>query len=363
KSVKIYIHEVVLSYSRKKYWNYSLSITSEDIIRAICLGINYFNGVPLELVIDNPKQMIITHRKDGVVRYNDDFLRFCGLYGIEPSPCRNYRARTKGKVERPFYYIQEHLLRGLELNEISEFDNKLNEFMEGYNLRLHSSLKESPDNRFEKESPNLREIPVVEPQILHKRETRKVTNDGYVSFDGSFYPVPMKRCLSELWVESFLGRIIKIYEPSGELISSFWINPFDKGIRPVHPEHKIINEVYAAKKREIKNALVTRFITLFGSVGEGYIAGLREATGANTYWHLSQILACCEVYTTEVISEVLKECIKVGAYHKNSVLRLLKPYSLKAIPSCLPFSHHGLHVEGVSRPLAFYAGIKEVCHE
>ncbi len=37
KTVKVYIHEVVLSYSRKKYYVSSLSITSQDVIRAIVL--------------------------------------------------------------------------------------------------------------------------------------------------------------------------------------------------------------------------------------------------------------------------------------------------------------------------------------
>ena len=62
-------------------------------MRAISQGIDYFGGVPSEILIDNPKQMVITHRKDGVIRFNDDFLKFCGLYGVEPVACKNYRAR------------------------------------------------------------------------------------------------------------------------------------------------------------------------------------------------------------------------------------------------------------------------------
>lgn len=121
--VKVYIHEVILSYSRKKYYCSSLSITTVDVIRAISRGIEYFGGVTEEIVIDNPRQMVITHSKGGVIRYNDEFLRFCGLYGIEPQACRPYRARTKGKAERPFYYIQEHLLRGLEVEDIGSLIN------------------------------------------------------------------------------------------------------------------------------------------------------------------------------------------------------------------------------------------------
>lgn len=87
--------------------------------------------------------MVITHRKDGIVRYNDDFLKFCGLYGIQPSACENYRPRTKGKVERPFYYVQEQLLRGLEVKSLSEFAAKLKEFQDEYNQRPHSKLGRS----------------------------------------------------------------------------------------------------------------------------------------------------------------------------------------------------------------------------
>jgi len=119
-NVKIYIHEVILSYSRKKFYTYSLRITTEDIIRVLISAIEFFGGIPEELVIDNPRQMVLIHKRDGVVQYNKEFLRFCGSYGIHLNPCQSYRARTKGKVERPFFFIKEHLLKGLEVKNLSE---------------------------------------------------------------------------------------------------------------------------------------------------------------------------------------------------------------------------------------------------
>jgi transposase len=86
--LKIYLHEVVLAYSRKKHYSFSLTITAQDIIRAIAEAIHFFGGVAPELIIDNPKQMVITHTRDGIVYYNEEFLKFCGLYGIRPEACR-----------------------------------------------------------------------------------------------------------------------------------------------------------------------------------------------------------------------------------------------------------------------------------
>ena len=99
-----------ISYSRKKHYSFSLRVKCQDVIRAIESAIVFFGAGAGQLLMDNGKQMVWTHGPNGVVAYNEEFLKFCGLYGIEPRACHPYRARTKGKVERPFFYIQEHLL-------------------------------------------------------------------------------------------------------------------------------------------------------------------------------------------------------------------------------------------------------------
>lgn len=324
KLVKMYLHEVILSYSRKKYYGSSLSITSQDVLRAIAGAIDYSGGMAEELIIDNPKQMVITHRKDGIVCYNDDFLKFCGLYGIQPNACRNYRARTKGKAERPFYYLQEHLLRGLEVKNLSEFDGFLSAFTEKYNARAHSDLKESPDERFLREKAFLKGIPQVEPALLYDKLVRKVSNDGYISWDGAFYPVTMHYCLRDVRVESEFGKKIKVYDLGGQLIREHTVRLSDKGIRPVHPEHADMNEAYMRKKAAYRAERVKAFIETFSQLGSLYGGGLRTAVTANIYWHIDEIMKYTLVYNTEDVAAALSECIEIGAYHKNSVMRLLQ---------------------------------------
>ena len=355
KEVKIYLHEVVLSYSRKKYYTWSLSIKEEDIIRSLAEAINYFGGVARELVIDNAKQMVIRHRVDGVVRYNDDFLRFCGLYGIEPTACRNYRARTKGKAERPFYYVQEHLLRGLEVENLEEFDRLLSEFTARYNAREHSSLLESPDERFEVEKDHLMALPDVEPRVLFKFEIRKVSNDGYISWRGNYYPVPMRFCLNEMMVESVLGRVIRIYNLNGEMVCHYWVDPTGKGQRPTHPEHEKLNRAYRDKRQKVRSVVIERFRSTFGDISEEFIKGLRDATGANIYWHLSEILACCDLYRKEDVKYAIEQCSRMGSYHKNSVIRLLEGRDLKPFfpEAVMPLGGYSGNI--IRRPLSAYA--------
>ena len=361
--VKIYLHEVVLSYSRKKHYSFSLRITCQDVIRAIESAILFFRGTARQLLIDNGKQMVWTHGRNGVVSYNEEFLRFCGIYGIEPRACHPYRARTKGKAERPFYYIQEHLLRGLEVENLEDFEAKLAAFTEGYNQRPHSTLGEPPEERFLREKEHVRPVCPVEPTVLYDRDRRTVSNDGYIRYGGGYYPVPMRLCLQEAWVECVSGRKLRVYEKTGKLVSEEAMHLFEDRKRPEHPEHEVMNQGYEDKRRALRSALVERFRSLFGTIGERFILGLREKERGNLSWHVSEILACCDLYDPADVRTALAVCNDIGSYHKNSLLRVLDHRKLKTPPfeSRLPLV--GVPREVVKRPLSVYAGLGEVAHE
>jgi len=355
KPVKIYLHEVVLSYSRMKYYTFSLSITTADVIRAMADAFTFFGGYAKELVMDNAKQMVITHQKDGIIRYNDEFLKFCGLYGIQPSACENYRPRTKGKAERPFYYVQEQLLRGLEVDSLNDFAVRLNKFKAEYNHRPHSKLRRPPEQMFQEEKAYLLKIPSVEPALLQHKEPRKVSNDGYISYHGNLYPVPMRYCTKTVLIEIIYGRRMKIYDEAGTLLDELDLYLQKQSSRPVHPEHEAINCQYQERKTGRRSALVEKFISTFGEPGRMYLEGLRQKTGANIYWHLAEILGYQSIYTTEDIVAAITECLKIGSYHKNSIKRLLEKNEFA--PLALDYDPANLYLPAVKikRDLACYA--------
>lgn len=364
KKIKIYLHQIILSYSRKKYYTCSISINTRDIVRAIVQAMEFFGGMARELVIDNPKQLVITHHKDGVIRFNDEFLKFCGLYGIEPNPCQNYRARTKGKVERPFYYLQEHYLRGLEVKELAEFDHGLREFNEAENQRMHTGLNEIPEQRFLEEKKHLVPLPKIEPTMLYSPDIHKVSNDGYISYNGNFYPVPMRLCLRTVMIEPLFGKAIRVYDQEGQLVVEQDLNITDKRIRPLHPEHEQMNKQYQENKATKKSAIVTKFRETFPEKGNEYIEGLKGQVGCNLYWHLSEIISYTQIYSLGEVSRVIGECLQIGAYHKNSVCRLLGRYPIKNIcPNVFTGDSLALPASiNINRPLSEYR-VEDAGHE
>jgi hypothetical protein len=173
----------------------------------------------------------------------------------------------------------------------------------------------------------------------------------------------MRLCLQEVWLERVFGRKLRIYDKAGKIVSEQAIHLFDDGKRPGHPEHEVINQGYQDKRRAIRSALVGRFHGLFGETGQRFILGLRDKEQGNLYWHLSEILACCDLYDSEEIRMGLEACVQIGAYHKNSLLRILNPRKLKNPPLVTSFPTRGLPGQETKRPLSIYAGLQEVCDE
>jgi len=111
---------------------------------------------------------------------------------------------------------------------------------------------------------------------------------------------------------------------SGEVIAEHRVRLFDKRVRPVHPEHDEINESYRKKKETYRTETIKKFIETFPKEGSLYVEGLKSAVTANLYWHIDEIMKYTLIYSVEDVAAVLSECIEIGAYHKNSVKRLLQ---------------------------------------
>ena len=80
--------------------------TYESLIQSF----EYFGGVTAEVLVDNQKTEVISHRGGGAVEYNTHFLELAAHYGFQPRACRPRPARSKGNDERMARYIKEKLL-------------------------------------------------------------------------------------------------------------------------------------------------------------------------------------------------------------------------------------------------------------
>jgi transposase len=145
---------VVLGYSRLMWVRFYPRQTMAVLFSGLEEAFASFGGVPTELLFDQLKAVIIEDQREfgGKIFENLQFLRFAAHWGFRIRACRPYRARTKGKVERPVGYLREGFFYGREFLNDEDLNEQLG-FWITYkaNLRIHGTTHEIPQVRFERD--------------------------------------------------------------------------------------------------------------------------------------------------------------------------------------------------------------------
>ena len=158
---RVHLFSYVLGYSRRQYLRF---VERQDLQTTLCEHIRafeYLGGAAATCLYDNMKVVVLRHGDEGPL-YNPRFLAFATHYGFRPQGCRVRRAQTKGKVERPFWYVETSLLngrtfRGLEhLNEVTAWW-----LCNVADVRLHRETRQRPIDRHAEERPHLVPLPAA----------------------------------------------------------------------------------------------------------------------------------------------------------------------------------------------------------
>jgi transposase len=151
---KRYALVVVLAHSRLLWLQFYPRQTMAVLIRGLEEAFAFFGGVPAELLFDQMKAVIVDDAREigGRLLENAEFLRFAAHWGFRVRACRPYRAKTKGKVERPIGYVRQGFFYGRSfLNDADLNAQALSWLTQTANLRVHRTTAEVPRLRFERE--------------------------------------------------------------------------------------------------------------------------------------------------------------------------------------------------------------------
>ena len=146
---------IVLGYSRLLWLHFYPRQTMAVLMEGLESAFDRFSGVPEELLFDHIRAVVLSDDRGagGGLVLNEEFLRFAAhWWGFMPRSCRPYRARTKGKVERPIRYIRESFFYGLAFANDDDLNEQAARWLEGTaNVRRHATTGERPVDRFERD--------------------------------------------------------------------------------------------------------------------------------------------------------------------------------------------------------------------
>ena len=134
-----------------------------------------------------------------------------------PRACKPYRAKTKGKVERPFGYVRQDFFLAGRFRNLDDLNAQLDRWLaEVANARIHATTRRGVSEAFAEERPVLKPLPAGPYRAVLKLE-RRVSHEGMVSVGGNLYSVPDATRRRVLEVHSCADEI-RIFE-AGRLIA------------------------------------------------------------------------------------------------------------------------------------------------
>ena len=185
----VWLFSFVLGFSRLIWARFVLHQDMQAVLRCHMAAFEAIGGVPNEILYDRMKTAVIGDAGGSIV-YNRALIDFARHYGFQPKACRPYRAKTKGKVERPYRYIREDFFLARSFRNLDDLNAQLRHWLDTVaNPRVHATTQRVVNEAFAEEKPHLKTLPLLPFRSLLKLE-RRVSHEGMVSVGGNLYSVP-----------------------------------------------------------------------------------------------------------------------------------------------------------------------------
>lgn len=213
----VWLFSMVLGFSRLIWARFVLHQDLQTVLRCHMAAFEAIGGIPHEILYDRMKTAVIGETQGSIV-YNRALIDFARHYGFAPKACRPYRAKTKGKVERPFRYIREDFFLARFFRDLEDLNAQLRDWLNGTaNPRRHATTQRIVKEAFAEEKPHLKALPLAPFRTVLKLE-RRVSHEGMVSVGGNLYSVPDATRKRIVEVHSFADEV-RIFE-DGTLIAA-----------------------------------------------------------------------------------------------------------------------------------------------
>lgn len=312
---RVYLFSYILGYSRRQYLRFVEAQDFATTVREHVRAFAHLGGVAATCLYDNMK-VVVTAYEDDVPIYNTRFLAFATHYGYRPVACRPRRPQTKGKVERPFAYVESSLLNGRTFDTL----NHLNETTAWWlaavaDVRELRELRKTPLQLHEHEQPLLIPLP-AQPYDIDPVIYRTVNVEGVITYGQNGYSVPWRHIGRVLPVRVTETELI-IYSPQVEEIARHARLPRTAiGQRSEQKEHRPTED---ARQRQAQ--LEARFAEL-GMTASQFLKGLLQAQRYGKD-QAQRVLALLGSYARVDLIAALERAVRYGAYSHAAVERIL----------------------------------------
>ncbi|MCH7881611.1 MAG: IS21 family transposase [Proteobacteria bacterium] len=205
--VKIKLAHFRLCNSRKSYLRAYPRETQEMVFDAHSRAFEYYGGVPLKMIYDNPKTIVDAIFTGKKRKFNRRFLSLMNHYLVEPIACTPAAGWEKGQVERQVGIMRYRLfVPKLRFADIAELNDWLEQRCEQMGEKPHPKDKDRSINAvFSEEQRALR--PAMSRFDGYYERICRVQRTSIINYDRNQYSVPSTYVGKAVSVRAYADRI------------------------------------------------------------------------------------------------------------------------------------------------------------
>lgn len=299
-------------------WSRARSFAAEDnqrqttILRQLHASFETLGGVPHESVTDTMAGVVDGWECNQPI-LNIRFVDFAAYYRfvVHISP-RRY-PQYKGKVERPFRYVDENFCNGRTFRSREEFREALAWWRDTHAMqRPHPNTGRSIAEMLDEERPHLQPLPRV-PYDTREVVQRLVDSTAHILYETNLYPVPEER----------IGELVYV------CIGPAQLEVFDRGVHRLAelariPDGAGQRQDSARRKRgRYDVTLLQERFAAWGPSAEDFATKLRlrkRTPGPE----LDHILGLQVTWSADDVVKALEHATAYGAFDARAIVRILE---------------------------------------
>ncbi|MEO5351040.1 MAG: IS21 family transposase [Magnetococcus sp. YQC-3] len=315
RTVTAHCATLVLAYSRRLFLRYFPVFTRFEAKLFLAEALRFMEGACQRCLIDN-SSVIVTAGSGADARMAADMESLAALFGFSFVAHAVGRPQRKGRVERPFHYIEHNFLAGRTFANWDELNSEAMKWcQETANQKVKRLLGTTPETAYLMERPHLTPLPDHFPPLFQV-EHRVVDLEGYVNLETNRYSVPDRLLGQKVEVHKHDRKVRILHQ--GRLVAEHQRLVGKRDGRITQPGHhqELVRASPAPPTEEQLLLGINEFL-------DAYVAKVKENAPGRGVVRLRRLLNLKRTYPPEPFQAAIRSAHHYGLYDLDRLERMI----------------------------------------
>jgi len=305
----------VLCYSRMLFFQINPTFQRFDCKVFLTDALRYMGGATGRVMIDNTHVVVLRGSGREMVPV-PEMEAFAERFGFRFSAHAIGDANRKGRVERPFSFIENNFLAGRTFTSWNDLNTQARQWCDRVNGTYKKHIHAVPRELFALERLHLKPLPAWIPEV-YRLHQRIVDVEGYVSVHSIRYSVPV----------AWIGRGVEVRETRDKIeieLDARHIVTHTRVLTPV-PQRITLAAHKLPRGEGVKRNEHPEEQAIFEAAPEIalYVAALKQKGRKVIALALRQLLRLLREYPREAFLAAVQEASRYGLYDLDRLERMI----------------------------------------